>query len=225
MSQNLADGLRADRAPGTFGAARRRRDRRLRAFLKHERVTVAMNLATIQHHSYMKAAVVDAGVQVGSPLAPVAEYVAQKHITRHLGVLISLTSDAIIGWYFILHLFAPSHRHHHHPTSTHTSAQVRASRQVSFASISKIERISASFSAPLSPSGCSAFAGKRCLCCDKEPLCCWLADCSLQPCRWPGSRTASCEPAPWWLLSCPCELERSSLPSNRHGGSQHEPVG
>ena len=76
MSQNLADGLRADRAPGTVGAARRRRDRRLRAFLKHERVTVAMNLATIQHPSFMKSAVVDAGVQVGSPLAPVAEYVA-----------------------------------------------------------------------------------------------------------------------------------------------------
>ena len=66
----------------------------------------------------------------------------QKHITRHLGVLISLTSDAIIGWYFILHLFDPSH--HHHPTSlphTHTSAQVRASRQVSFASISKLNAL------------------------------------------------------------------------------------
>ena len=75
MSQNLADGLRADRAPGTVGAARRRRDRRLRAFLKHERVTVAMNLATVQHHSHMKSAVVDVGVQVGSPLAPVTEYV------------------------------------------------------------------------------------------------------------------------------------------------------
>ena len=75
MSQNLADGLRADRAPGTVGAARRRRDRRLRAFLKHERETVAMNLATVQHHSHMKSAVVDVGVQVGSPLAPVTEYV------------------------------------------------------------------------------------------------------------------------------------------------------
>ena len=53
MSQNLADGLRADRAPGTVGAARRRRDRRLRAFLKHKRLAVAMNLATIQHHSHM----------------------------------------------------------------------------------------------------------------------------------------------------------------------------
>ena len=59
--------------PGTVGAARRRRNRRLRAFLKHERMTVAMNLATIQHHSYMKSAVVDVGVQVGSPLAPVIE--------------------------------------------------------------------------------------------------------------------------------------------------------
>ena len=41
---------------------------------------MAMNLATIQHHSYMKSAVVDVGVQVGSPLAPVLapvdEYVA-----------------------------------------------------------------------------------------------------------------------------------------------------
>ena len=48
-------------------------NRRLRAFLKHERMTVAVNLATIQHHSYMKSAVVDVGVQVGSPLAPVIE--------------------------------------------------------------------------------------------------------------------------------------------------------
>ena len=76
MFPNPADGSCADRAPGTVGAVRRRRDRRLRASLKHERVTVAMNLATIQHHSYMKSAVVDAGVQVGSPLAPVADYVA-----------------------------------------------------------------------------------------------------------------------------------------------------
>ena len=76
MSQNLADGLCADRAPGTIGAARRRRDRRLRAFLKHERLAVAMNMATIQHHSHMKSAVVDVCVQVGSPLAPVTVYAA-----------------------------------------------------------------------------------------------------------------------------------------------------
>ena len=47
MFQNLADSSCADRAPRTVGAARRRRDRRLRAFLKHERMTVAMNLATM----------------------------------------------------------------------------------------------------------------------------------------------------------------------------------
>ena len=76
MFRNPADGLCADRAPGTVGAARRRRDRRLRAFLKHERLAVAMNLATIQHHSHMKSAVVDVCVQVGSPLAPVTDYVA-----------------------------------------------------------------------------------------------------------------------------------------------------
>ena len=76
MFPNPADGSCADRAPGTVGAARRRRDRRLRAFLKHERLTVAMNLATVQHHSYMKSAVVDFCVQVGSPLAPVTEFVA-----------------------------------------------------------------------------------------------------------------------------------------------------
>ena len=58
------------------GAARRRRDRRLRAFLKHERLSVAMNMATVQHHPYMKSAVVDFCVQVGSPLAAVTEYVA-----------------------------------------------------------------------------------------------------------------------------------------------------
>ena len=66
MFPNPADGLCADRAHGTVGAARRRRDRRLRAFLKHERMAVAMNMATIHHHSFMKSAVVDVGVQVGS---------------------------------------------------------------------------------------------------------------------------------------------------------------
>ena len=43
----------------------------------------------------------------------------RKQITRHLGVLTRLTSDATIGWYYILHLFAPSH-HHHSTPSPHT---------------------------------------------------------------------------------------------------------
>ena len=66
------------------GAARRRRNRRLRAFLKHERMTVAMNLATFQHHSFMKSAVVDVGVQVGSPLAPVIEYMSSAPVIEYL---------------------------------------------------------------------------------------------------------------------------------------------
>ena len=84
MFQNLADSSCADRAQGTVGAARRRRNGRLRAFLKHERMTVAMNLATIQHHSYMKSAVVDVGVQVGSPLALVIEYLSSAPVFGYL---------------------------------------------------------------------------------------------------------------------------------------------
>ena len=90
MFPNPADGLCADRAHGAVGAARRRRNRRLRAFLKHERMTVAMNLATIQHHSYMKSAVVDVGVQVGSPLAPVIESYPSSGL---VGPQFSLTVD------------------------------------------------------------------------------------------------------------------------------------
>ena len=84
MFQNLADSSCADRAPETVGAARRRRNRQLRAFLKHERMTVAKNLATIQHHSYMKSAVVDVGVQVGSPSAPVIEFMSSAPVTGYL---------------------------------------------------------------------------------------------------------------------------------------------
>ena len=84
MFPNPADGLCADRAHGTAGAARRRRNRRLRAFLKHERMTMALNLATFQHHSYMKSAVVDVGVQVGSPLAPVIEYMSSAPVIEYL---------------------------------------------------------------------------------------------------------------------------------------------
>ena len=41
---------------------------------------MALNLATFQHHSYMKSAVVDVGVQVGSPLAPVIEYMSSAPV-------------------------------------------------------------------------------------------------------------------------------------------------
>ena len=60
MFRNPADGPCADRADGAHGAARRRRDRRLRAFLEHERMTVAMNLATVHHHSFKESVVMEA---------------------------------------------------------------------------------------------------------------------------------------------------------------------
>ena len=51
MFPNPADGFCADRALGSSGSAKRRRERRLRAMLRHERQTVAMELAAALHHS------------------------------------------------------------------------------------------------------------------------------------------------------------------------------
>ena len=76
MFRNLADGLCADLVSG---AARRRRDRGLRAFLKHERMTVAMNLASVSHHSFKKPDVMHTAVQTEEyvdPPAPVNVNVA-----------------------------------------------------------------------------------------------------------------------------------------------------
>ena len=47
MFQNPA----GDRNVARAGAAKRRRERRLRAMLRHERQTVAMELAAALHHS------------------------------------------------------------------------------------------------------------------------------------------------------------------------------
>ena len=49
MILNPADGSRAERV--TTGSARRRRERRLRSMLRHERMSVAMALAEKLHHS------------------------------------------------------------------------------------------------------------------------------------------------------------------------------
>ena len=51
MFQNPADGFCADRAHGSSGSARRRRERRLRSWLRHERMTVAAELSAALHHS------------------------------------------------------------------------------------------------------------------------------------------------------------------------------
>ena len=51
MFQNPADGFCAERAHGPSGCAKRRRQRRLRSWLRHERQTVALELAVALHHS------------------------------------------------------------------------------------------------------------------------------------------------------------------------------
>ena len=48
---NPADGFCAERAHGSSGSAKRRRQRRLRSWLRHERQTVALELAAALHHS------------------------------------------------------------------------------------------------------------------------------------------------------------------------------
>ena len=54
MIQNPADGSCADRAHGSGSA--RRRERRLRSCLRHERMTVRMELAAALHHSSFRGA-------------------------------------------------------------------------------------------------------------------------------------------------------------------------
>ena len=55
MIQNPADGSCADRAHGS-GSARRRRERQLRSFLRHERMAVRVELAAALHHSSFRGA-------------------------------------------------------------------------------------------------------------------------------------------------------------------------
>ena len=59
MFQNPADGSCADRV---LGSSRRRRERRLRSMLRHERMTVAMALAEFSHHSSRGQRMARAGV-------------------------------------------------------------------------------------------------------------------------------------------------------------------
>ena len=58
------------------GSAVRRRERRMRAWWRHEQASVRMAMITAGHHSYRKAAGFEIGVQAGTPLAHVTEYVA-----------------------------------------------------------------------------------------------------------------------------------------------------
>ena len=59
MIPNPADGSRAERV--STGSARRRRERRLRSMLRHERMSVAMALAEKLHHSAQRPEMARAG--------------------------------------------------------------------------------------------------------------------------------------------------------------------
>ena len=60
----------ANAPPVDVGFARRRRERRLRCFLRHEEMTVRMAVAGAVHHSAYKPKTteIEIGVQAGRPL-------------------------------------------------------------------------------------------------------------------------------------------------------------
>ena len=57
-----------DDAGGGTGSARRRRERRLRSFLRHERMSVAMTLAESTHHSTQREKTARAGAEARDAL-------------------------------------------------------------------------------------------------------------------------------------------------------------
>ena len=92
MFQNPADGFRADRALGSSGSAKRRRERRLRAMLRHDRPTVAMALAEKLHHSSRGQKLARAGREARValhghvPEAPLPQGRVLRHVLGHLPV-------------------------------------------------------------------------------------------------------------------------------------------
>ena len=86
------DGFCADRALGSSGSAKRRRERRLRAMLRHERQTVAMALAEKLHHSSRGQKTARAGREARDalhghvPEAPLPQGRVLRHVVGHLSV-------------------------------------------------------------------------------------------------------------------------------------------
>ena len=67
------------------GGAARRRERRLRAFLRHEQPSLAMQTATVSHHSWRRAGRADASTQTVSysAPAPVVEHAAPAPVFEY----------------------------------------------------------------------------------------------------------------------------------------------
>ena len=108
MFRNLGDGFCADRVSG---ATRRRRDRRPRAFLQHEHMSVDVNLASVSHHSCNKPRATTtsststqthnwtyatSALVVVTPAPPVAAALVTKYVDRALAVIESGTSARAI---------------------------------------------------------------------------------------------------------------------------------
>ena len=68
------------------GGAQRRRERRLRAFHRHERLALAMQMATVSLHSWHRQGRDDAGTQTepNAAPAPVGEYIAPTRVVDNI---------------------------------------------------------------------------------------------------------------------------------------------
>ena len=67
------------------GPAARRRDRRLRQWLRHERLSIRMNVAEMRHHSAAQLTYIHVGTQT---VSPVIEYVAPAPVMTDITSLL-----------------------------------------------------------------------------------------------------------------------------------------
>ena len=83
------------------GSAVRRRERRVRSWWRHEQASVSMALVTAGNHSYRKAVGIEVGVQAGTILVSVTEYVAPAPAVVSdvpATVIEYMSSAPVIGW-------------------------------------------------------------------------------------------------------------------------------
>ena len=98
---NFSERSAVDAMYGVDGAAARRRDRRLRQFLRHEQLSVKMHVAAALHHSAQRGARVDASTQTDSYAAatcaataasvPIFEYVAPAPVIEYISPAPAMT--------------------------------------------------------------------------------------------------------------------------------------
>ena len=77
------DMMNVERDPACVSASRRRRDRRLRSFWRHECMAVRMALATAAHHSSQRVSSAFTQTEYAAP-APVIEYIASPRVNLNM---------------------------------------------------------------------------------------------------------------------------------------------